>query len=75
MESLTGNMARITSINQRHHVERSDSRGAEVMNRVATRGAPLGEVRELHRNHHVRISNSPSGAMLLENRPRVARAT
>ncbi len=40
------------------------------MNWVAMRGALTGEVHELHRNYHLPISNTASGIMLLENRPR-----
>jgi protocatechuate 4,5-dioxygenase beta chain len=38
------------------------------------RGALTGEVVELHRNYHLPISNTASGIMLLENRPRLAHA-
>jgi protocatechuate 4,5-dioxygenase, beta chain len=72
MDAMTGDMSRITRINQRDLVELSGSQGVEVMNWVAMRGALLGDVRELHRNYHIPISNTASGIMLLENRPRVA---
>jgi protocatechuate 4,5-dioxygenase beta chain len=74
MDAMTGDMTRITAINQHDLVELAGSQGVEVMNWVAMRGALTGEVRELHRNYHLPISNTASGIMLLENRPRLAHA-
>jgi protocatechuate 4,5-dioxygenase, beta chain len=69
MDAMTGDMSQITRINQRDLVELSGSQGVELMNWVAMRGAMTGDVRELHRNYHIPISNTASAVMLLENRP------
>lgn len=74
MDAMTGDMSTITRISQRDLVELSGSQGVEVMNWVAMRGALTGELTELHRNYHIPISNTASGIMLIENRPRLARA-
>jgi len=74
MDAMTGDIGKITRINPHDLVELAGSQGVEVMNWVAMRGALTGEVRELHRNYHLPISNTASGIMLLENRPRLAQA-
>jgi protocatechuate 4,5-dioxygenase beta chain len=74
MDAMTGDISRITRINPHDLVELAGSQGVEVMNWVAMRGALTGEVHELHRNYHLPISNTASGIMLLENRPRQAEA-
>ena len=71
---LMEDIARKANQDQRDLVELAGSQGVEVMNWVAMRGALLGDVRELHRNYHLPISNTASGIMLLENRPKLARA-
>jgi len=43
------------------------SQGVELMNWLAMRGALTGEVREIHRNYHIPISNTATGLMVLEN--------
>lgn len=74
MDAMTGGLDEILKITPHDLVALSGSQGVEVMNWVAMRGALLGEVRELHRNYHIPISNTASGIMLLENRPKMARA-
>jgi protocatechuate 4,5-dioxygenase beta chain len=74
MDAMTGDMSVITRITPRDLVELSGSQGVEVMNWVAMRGALTGELTELHRNYHIPISNTASGIMLIENRPRLAQA-
>ncbi len=74
MDAMTGDISLLTRINPHDLVELAGSQGVEVMNWVAMRGALTGEVHELHRNYHLPISNTASGIMLLENRPRLAHA-
>ncbi len=74
MDAMTGDMSQLLRINQHDLVEQAGSQGVELMNWVAMRGALSGEVRELHRNYHIPISNTASAVMLLEHRPRRARA-
>jgi protocatechuate 4,5-dioxygenase beta chain len=74
MDAMTGDIESILRIDPHGLVELAGSQGVEVMNWVAMRGALLGDVHELHRNYHLPISNTASGIMLLENRPKFARA-
>jgi protocatechuate 4,5-dioxygenase beta chain len=74
MDAMAGDIGRLTRINSHDLVELAGSQGVEVMNWVAMRGALTGEVRELHRNYHLPISNTASGIMMLENHPRLAQA-
>jgi protocatechuate 4,5-dioxygenase beta chain len=74
MDAMTGDISKITRITPHDLVELAGSQGVEVMNWVAMRGALTGDVRELHRNYHLPISNTASGIMLLENRPGLAHA-
>jgi|DewCreStandDraft_4_1066084.scaffolds.fasta_scaffold39881_2 protocatechuate 4,5-dioxygenase beta chain len=50
-------------------VELAGAQGVELLNWVAMRGALVGEVRELHRNYHIPISNTAAATMVLEHRP------
>ncbi|MCG6207449.1 protocatechuate 3,4-dioxygenase [Rhodopseudomonas sp. HC1] len=74
MDAMTGDIDSLLGIDPYQLVELAGSQGVEVMNWVAMRGALLGDVHELHRNYHLPISNTASGIMLLENRPRLAKA-
>jgi protocatechuate 4,5-dioxygenase beta chain len=40
---------------------------------MAMRGALPGEIRELHRNYHIPISNTAAATLVFENRPRAQR--
>jgi protocatechuate 4,5-dioxygenase beta chain len=74
LDAMTGDLGEITRINQHDLVALAGSQGVELMNWVAMRGALTGEVRELHRNYHIPISNTASAILVLENQPRVAKA-
>ncbi|WP_022723515.1 class III extradiol dioxygenase family protein [Rhodopseudomonas sp. B29] len=74
MDAMTGDIEGILGIDPHELVELAGSQGVEVMNWVAMRGALTGDVHELHRNYHLPISNTASGIMLIENRPRLAKA-
>ena len=74
MDAMSGDMGRITGINPYRLVELAGSQGVEVMNWVAMRGALLGDVVEVHRNYHIPISNTATGIMVLENRPKLLSA-
>jgi protocatechuate 4,5-dioxygenase beta chain len=50
-------------------VELAGAQGVELLNWVAMRGVLVGEVRELHRNYHIPISNTAAATMVLEHRP------
>ncbi len=44
------------------------TQGVEILNWIAARGALDGQVRELHRNYHIPISNTAAALLVLENR-------
>ena len=67
MDAMTGDIEGILGIDPHELVELAGSQGVEVMNWVAMRGALTGDVRELHRNYHIPISNTAAATMLLEN--------
>ena len=48
-------------------VELAGTQGVEVLNWIAARGALDGNVREVHRNYHIPISNTASALLVLEN--------
>lgn len=49
-------------------VREAGSQGAEFIIWLAMRGALNGNIKELHRNYHLPISNTATGLMCLENR-------
>ena len=48
-------------------VDLAGTQGVEILNWIAARGALDGEVRELHRNYHIPISNTAAALLVLEN--------
>jgi protocatechuate 4,5-dioxygenase beta chain len=48
-------------------VEEAGTRGVELLNWIAMRGALTGRVSKLHSNYHVPISNTASALLVLEN--------
>jgi protocatechuate 4,5-dioxygenase beta chain len=47
-------------------VEKTGTQGVELLNWLAARAAIPGEVRKLHSNYHIPISNTAAGMMVLE---------
>jgi protocatechuate 4,5-dioxygenase beta chain len=74
LDAMGGDLGEILGIDQHDLVALAGSQGVELMNWVAMRGALTGEVREIHRNYHIPISNTASAIMVLENRPASAKA-
>ena len=66
MDSLAADPAWATQFNTRQLVELAGTQGVELLMWLAARGALGSQVRELHRNYHIPISNTASGLMLLE---------
>jgi protocatechuate 4,5-dioxygenase beta chain len=54
-------------------VERAGAQGVELLNWVAMRGALGEDVRELHRNYHIPISNTAAATVVLEAGPQEQR--
>jgi protocatechuate 4,5-dioxygenase beta chain len=68
MQQLVEDPATLTEYSSLDLVELAGSQGVELLNWIAMRGALSGEVRKLHANYHVPISNTATGVLLLENR-------
>lgn len=50
-------------------VEQAGAQGAEFISWLAMRGTFTGQVKELHRNYHIPISNTGAGTMLFSHTP------
>jgi protocatechuate 4,5-dioxygenase beta chain len=68
LDKLVSDPAALTRYSAMDFVEQAGSQGVEFMNWMAMRGALTGDVREIHRNYHIPISNTATGVMVLENR-------
>jgi protocatechuate 4,5-dioxygenase beta chain len=66
MDSMVSDPLWATQFNTHQLVEQTGTQGVELLMWLATRGALGAQVRELHRNYHIPISNTASGLMLLE---------
>jgi len=71
MDKLVNEPDALSAYSTHDLVEKAGTQGVEVVNWIAARGALLGEVRELHRNYHIPISNTAAGLQLLENNPKM----
>ncbi|MGO3740666.1 class III extradiol dioxygenase family protein [Kerstersia sp.] len=66
MDSLVKDPRWATQFSIHELVERAGTQGIELLMWLATRGALGEQVREVHRNYHIPISNTASGVQLLE---------
>lgn len=71
LDSLITNPASLTRYSTHELIELAGTQGVEIVMWIAARAALLGDVRELHRNYHIPISNTAAGLQLLENEPKV----
>jgi protocatechuate 4,5-dioxygenase, beta chain len=74
LDKLIDDPQALTRYTNTQLVELAGTQGVELLMWIAARGALLGDVREVHRNYHIPISNTASGIQVLENRPRLAKA-
>jgi protocatechuate 4,5-dioxygenase beta chain len=74
LDKLVSDPQALTRYTNRQLVELAGTQGVELLMWIAARGALSGEVREVHRNYHIPISNTASGLQVFENQPRKARA-
>jgi len=74
LDKLITDPQALTKYSNQQLVEVAGTQGVEVLMWIAARGALLGNVREVHRNYHIPISNTASGIQVLENRSRLAKA-
>ena len=68
LDRLIDNPESLTRYSTHELIELSGTQGVEVVMWIAARAALLGDVREIHRNYHIPISNTAAGLQLLENR-------
>ena len=73
MDKLAGEPEALTRYSIHDLVEEAGAQGVEFLNWMAMRGALTGEVREVHRNYHIPISNTAAATVVLENRDEAAR--
>jgi len=73
MDKLAGEPEVLTRYSIHDLVEESGAQGVEFLNWMAMRGALTGEVREVHRNYHIPISNTAAATVVLENREQAER--
>ena len=73
MDKLVGEPELLTRYSIYDFVEESGAQGVEFLNWMAMRGALTGQVREVHRNYHIPISNTAAATVVLENRDEAAR--
>ena len=66
MDSMVNDPTWATQFNSHQLVEQTGTQGVELLVWLATRGALGAQVRALHSNYHIPISNTASGLMLLE---------
>jgi len=67
MQQLVEDPNALTEYSSLDLVELAGSQGVELLNWIAMRGALSGNVRKLHSNYHIPISNTATGVLLLEN--------
>ena len=70
LDNLVGSPEALTKYSIQQLIELTGSQGVEIVLWLAARAALLGDVRELHRNYHIPISNTAAGLQLLENSPK-----
>lgn len=66
MDSLVNDPRWATQYSTHELVEHTGTQGVELLMWLATRAALGEQVREVHRNYHIPISNTASGLMVLE---------
>jgi protocatechuate 4,5-dioxygenase, beta chain len=73
MDKLAGEPEFLARYSIHDWVEESGAQGVEFLNWMAMRGALTGQVREVHRNYHIPISNTAAATVVLENREEAER--
>jgi protocatechuate 4,5-dioxygenase beta chain len=68
LENISRDPAWFTRYTNRELIALAGTQGIEILMWIAARGALQHEVRELHRNYHVPISNTAAGLLALESR-------
>jgi protocatechuate 4,5-dioxygenase, beta chain len=66
MDSLTSEPTWVTQYTDRELVKFAGTQGIELLNWLTARATMSGQVKELHRNYHIPISNTAAATLLLE---------
>ncbi len=66
LDSLSGEPRMLTRYSTREIVELAGTQGIEILNWIVGRGILGGNVRRIHRNYHIPISNTASALQLRE---------
>ena len=69
LDKLVGHPEQLTGYSGAELAEIAGTQGVELLNWIAARGVLDGQVRQVHRNYHIPISNTASALLVLENRP------
>lgn len=67
MDKIVNHPEELLHYTIRDLVEIAGAQGPEIIMWLGMRGALTGQVKELHRNYHIPVSNTGAGTMLLEN--------
>ena len=68
LDKLASEPEALTRYSIHDWVEEAGAQGVEFLNWMAMRGALTGQVKEVHRNYHIPISNTAAATVVLENR-------
>ena len=66
IDKLVTDPAWVTQYSIPRIVELTGTQGVELLNWVTARGALRGDVKKIHSNYHVPISNTASGLLAME---------
>jgi protocatechuate 4,5-dioxygenase beta chain len=73
LEKITNDPEALTRYSIHDWVELAGAQGVEFLNWMAMRGALTGQVKEVHRNYHIPISNTAAATIVLESESSPAR--
>jgi protocatechuate 4,5-dioxygenase beta chain len=66
MDAIVEDPERLTRYSTVDIVREAGAQGTEIMTWVAARGAVAGQVRKVHSNYHIPISNTAAGLLVME---------
>jgi protocatechuate 4,5-dioxygenase beta chain len=66
MDAIVEDPERLTRYSTVDIVREAGAQGTEIMTWVAARGAVAGQVRRIHSNYHIPISNTAAGLLVME---------
>ena len=67
MDKIVDRPEELTSLTVEDLIRDAGAQGTEFVQWLCMRGALSGQVRKLHSNYHIPISNTGAGLFLLEN--------